>query len=172
MTVLNHPWFYARWPNTANENSYRAPFDHAPCSCPPPPRSSQPRHAHQQAARAIVSDQGWEAARHHGGCFVTVCLPFYGLLLKNATPNSNGAQKSAYHTLSHIGQKMLEKLIMKAKTEIQQTLSFHVRPATASGPSINTNHIKHAANCLQIPAEITEDAIDMSTRQAFDNTAL
>jgi len=75
--------------------------------------------------------------------------------------------------LAHIGQKMLEKLIMKAKTEIQQTLSLHNRgPGASSGPSININHIKHAANCLHIPAEITEDSIDMSTRQAFDNTAL
>ena len=82
-------------------------------------------------------------------------------------------QRSAYLPLAHIGQKMLERLIMKAKTEIQQTLPLHNRggPPAASGPRINTTHIKHAANRLHIPAEITEDSIDMSPRQAYDNTA-
>ncbi len=77
---------------------------------------------------------------------------------------THNISKVAYNTVSAMGEDVIKRLIRKAKFLIQN------QPNQTDGQNvtIGPRHVIAAANALQIPGEITEDAIARVKRQAFD----
>ena len=75
----------------------------------------------------------------------------------NQNGKKNAITKTGFNTLQSIVEKLLEKMIMKVKCEINEVL-----PKNKTKTSISSNHVIHAANSLSIPSEIVEDAIEMT----------
>jgi len=73
--------------------------------------------------------------------------------------------KKALDTVSAMGDDFLKKLIRKCKMLIQN------QPNQVDGQNVTIcpRHIIAAANAMQVPGEITEDAVQRAVRHAFDN---
>jgi hypothetical protein len=72
--------------------------------------------------------------------------------------------KTAFDTVSAMGDDFLKKLIRKCKFLIQN------QPSQKDGQNVTIcpRHILAAANAMQVPGEITEDAVTRATRQMYD----
>lgn len=74
---------------------------------------------------------------------------------------------AGFNLLTKVGTDTMKKLIMTAKTELAHTLG-----ARGANVTVNTNAMKHAANCMNIPGAIVSEAISNLNNKAFSTRAM
>jgi len=93
-----------------------------------------------------------------------------GLFQKMCTVHgkTHSISKTAFETISAMGDDFLKKLVRKSRLLIQS------QPAFSDGKkntTLSPRHLIAAANALKVPGEVTEDAVERAVRQAYDATS-
>ena len=74
---------------------------------------------------------------------------------------------SGFNLLTKIGTDIMKKMVMCGKSELAHSLG-----ARGANVTVNTNAMKHAANCLNIPGDITREAMSNLKTKAYNSRAM